>query len=212
MLHPAGMLLVLVAVLLTPISAMAASGLPPTITMVPDAAGPGSVVEVSGIDFPARQLVEIQLDSAAGRSDLAVLMTTEEGYFRSFVELPADITAGSWELRATALDGSSAGYAFDAASAATVDATGAAGSNVEAGLSVRRGNSGTDIMVMLVLAALLAAIGGGAAYAWREVRGEHVEPGMAAGSDPIWSLAGSDDTGPELLAPPDPERGAVRGS
>jgi hypothetical protein len=210
-LHSMVLLLVLVAMLASPVAAAASSGLPPTITMDPSSAGPGSVVEVSGIDFPSDQLVEVQLDTAAGRSDLALLITTDAGYFRTFVELPADVSAGWWELRVTALDGASAGYAFDAASADTVDVSSASQASSAAGLSVRRGNTGTDIMVMLVLAVLLAAVGGGAAYAWREVRGEHTEPGMGAGADPIWSLAGSDDPGPELIAPTQPDLGALHG-
>jgi hypothetical protein len=200
-LHSMVLLLVLVAIMAGPVAATS-SGLPPTITMDPSSAGPGSVVEVSGIDFPVKQLVEVQLDTAAGRSDLALLITTDDGYFRTFVKLPADVSAGWWELRVTALDGASAGYAFDAASADTVDVTSAYQASSAAGLSVRRGNTGTDIMVMLVIAVLLAAVGGGVAYAWREVRGEHTQPGMGAGADPIWSLAGSDDPGPELVAPP----------
>jgi hypothetical protein len=208
--HSNVLLLVLLAVLASPLAALASSGLPPTITMDPAAAGPGSVVEISGIDFPAKQLVEVQLDSAAGRTDLALIVTSDAGYLRAFVQLPADLEAGSWELRATALDGSSASHAFDAASAQTVDASGASPASAEAGLSVRRGNTGSDIMVMLILAVLLAAVGGGAAYAWREVHGERVQPGMGAGSDPIWSLAGSDDRGPELTAALDPEWDTLR--
>jgi hypothetical protein len=205
------LLLLLVASVAGPVAANSPSGLPPTISMDPTSAGPGSVVEVTGIDFPSQQLIEIQLDTAAGRSDLAVLITTDDGYFRKFVELPADVSAGWWELRVTALNGVSASHAFDAASADTVDVTGASEAASAAGLSVRRGNTGSDIMVMLVLAVLLAAVGGGAAYAWREVRGEHMQPGMGAGTDPIWSVAGSDDPGPELIGSNQPDLGALHG-
>ncbi len=184
------MLLALVSLLVTPVVAMASSGLPATITMRPAAAGPGSTVEVTGIDFPADQLVEVQLSTSAGSSDLAVVMASDEGYFRSFVPLPSDTPSGLWELRAVALDGTTASHAFDAASAAVVDAARAVNLSAEASLVGRSGNSSTDIMVMLVLAVLLAAVGGAAAYAWREVHSEGRQPGMGAGDDPIWSLAG----------------------
>lgn len=183
-------LLALVSLLVTPVIATASSGLPATITMRPAAAGPGSTVEVTGIDFPADQLVEVQLSTSAGSSDLAVVMASDDGYFRSFVPLPSDTPSGLWELRAVALDGTTASHAFDAASAAVVDAARAVNLSAEASLVGRSGNSSTDIMVMLVLAVLLAAVGGAAAYAWREVHSEGRQPGMGAGDDPIWSLAG----------------------
>ncbi len=116
---------------------------------------------------------------------------------------------GRWELSATSLDGSNAVHVFDAATADIVDASRRLAASAEAGLSGSRGNSSTDILVMLVLAVLLAALGGGAAFAWREVRGETSQPGMGAGDDPIWSLAGAGDGTLELTAADEPEWGAT---
>ncbi len=207
---PALLMLVVVSLVVTPVVAMASSGLPATITMKPAAAGPGSTVEVTGIDFPGDQLVEVLLFTSAGSSDLAVIMASDEGYFRSFVTLPSDTPAGLWEMRASALDGTTASHAFDAASAPTVDAAGAVTLSAEASLAGRSGNSSTDIMVMLVLAVLLAAVGGAAAYAWREVHSEGRQPGMGAGDDPIWSFAGGSVMTNEsvVMVEEDPDRSA----
>jgi len=52
------------------------------------------------------------------------------------------------------------------------------------------GNSPADIMVLLVFAFLIAAVGGAGAYVWHQTRTGGAQPGMARGEDPIWSGAG----------------------
>jgi hypothetical protein len=205
-------ILALVALVLTPAAALAASGLPASVAMEPAAAGPGSTVEVTGIDFPPGKLVEVKLESAADDRDLAILIADEKGYFRTFVGLPDDVPAGAWVLRAVSLDGSSADHAFDAATAGVVDASLGLATGAEASLSGGRGNSSTDILVMLILAVLMAALGGGAAYAWREVHGATVQPGMGAGDDPIWSVAGAGDASVQVTASDAPAWGDKRDS
>ena len=192
--------LALVALLLTPAAVFAASGLPASVAMEPAAAGPGSIVEVTGIDFPAGKLVEVKLGSAADDRDLAILIADENGYFRTFATLPDDVPAGAWVLRAVSLDGTTAGHAFDASTAEVVDASLGLVAGAEASLSGGRGNSSTDILVMLILAVLMAVLGGGAAYAWREVHGATAQPGMGAGDDPIWSVAGASDASLQVTA------------
>ena len=44
--------LALAVLMLAPSAVVASSGLPASVAMEPDSAGPGSVVEVTGIDFP----------------------------------------------------------------------------------------------------------------------------------------------------------------
>jgi len=52
---PTVLALTFVALLVTPIAAMAASGLPATVAMNPESAGPGTTVEITGLDFPSGQ-------------------------------------------------------------------------------------------------------------------------------------------------------------
>lgn len=197
--------LVLAALLLAPGLALASSGLPPSVTMQPTSAGPGATVEVTGIDFPGDQVVVLDAVTADGSEDVAVLITAEAGYFRELVTLPGSLPAGGWELRATALDGSTASYAFQATTGAEgLPGTGSTAST--AALGGNRANS-SDIVVMLIIAILLAALGGGAALAWREVHTDRLQPGMGAGDDPIWSTAG--DIGIELTASGDPDWGTL---
>ena len=46
---PALLMVTLLALLATPVAMFAASGLPATLTMTPDVAGPGQQVEVTGL-------------------------------------------------------------------------------------------------------------------------------------------------------------------
>lgn len=200
---PTVLALAFVALLVTPIIATASSGLPATVTMNPSVAGPGSIVEVTGIDFPDDHVVTIELGTIAGSVDVAVVKTAEGGYFRELVTLPAEVAPGSWELRATAIDGASASHEFQAVAGVLADAS-APLPVAEAGLT-SSSNSGTDIMVMLVLAVLLAALGGGAAYAWREAHADGQQAGMGTGDDPIWAGAGGGGTTLELTASDDPD-------
>ncbi len=202
---PTVLALAFAALLATPIVALAASGLPATVTMSPESAGPGSTVEVTGIDFPASQFIELQLDTAAGSSDLAVFVSAEGGYFQEFVTLPADVPPGAWELRAIALNGSQATYGFQAVGGVVTDASAPQAITAEAGLTVSGGNSSSDIVVMLVIAVMLAAVSGGAAYAWREVHANGAQPGMGTADDPIWNAVASDGATHEQTAAADPD-------
>ncbi len=201
---PAVLAVAFAVVLLIPVAASAASGLPATVTMTPESAGPGSTVEVTGIDFPGGQLIELQLGTAAGSSDLAVFVSAEGGYFREFVTLPVDAPAGAWDLRAIALDGSQAAYGFQAAEGVVTDVSVPQPLTAGAGLTASSSNSSSDIVVMLVIAVMLAALSGGAAYAWREVHANGAQPGMGTADDPIWNAAGSDGATHQLTAADDP--------
>jgi hypothetical protein len=55
-----------------------------------------------------------------------------------------------------------------------------------------QGNSASDIIVMLIIAFLIAAVGGALTYAWYQTHGALRQPGMGAGDDPIWSNAGDE--------------------
>lgn len=219
----------LLGLLLGHATAAARSGLPATITMHPPAAGPGALVEVVGIDFAGGVPIVLELarptvspDGPAAETgqaadlpaetELAVIVATEGGYFRELVRLPADMTLGWWELRASAVDGLTASYAFEAGGHAqaarggstTSGSTPATSTATRAAIAGSRGNSGADIVVMLIIAVMLAAIGGGAAYAWREVHALTTQPGMGAGDDPIWSSGGLEELAPGLTASGEP--------
>jgi hypothetical protein len=187
---PTVLALAFVALLVTPIAAMAASGLPATVTMNPESAEPGTTVEVTGLDFPVGQPVQLQLTTTAGAIHLGTATTTDGGYFQEAVTLPLDAPAGFWELRATGADGSVAVHIFEAGEVATAlvgdAAAAAAGETEEAATS---GNSASDIMVMLIFAVLIAGVGGGIGYVWYQSKLGDAQPGMSAGEDPIWSGA-----------------------
>lgn len=179
----------LVALILTPMAAMAASGLPSTITMSPESAGPGTAVEIVGVDFPGGQALELQLTTTAGPVLLAQTTVEDGGYFRQNITFPADIAPGFWELRATAANGTAAVHIFEAAgaavSAAVVTATSA---------SPATGSGAIDgtLITLVVLALLIGGIGGASFYVYQQIRHPHVDPGMASGDDPIWAGATGD--------------------
>jgi hypothetical protein len=200
---PSVLALSLVALLLIPVVASASSGLPATVTMYPETAGPGEVVEVAGLDFPGRAPVEVQLTTAAGSVLVATATAAADGSFRELVTLPADRPDGLWELRASAAGDSLATYTFDpsapAIGAGTDRSTTTAGS----------GNSTTDVLVLLVIAVVLGAIVIAGMFAWRQVRGDGAHTGMGTGDDLIWS-GGSRDATPELTATDEPYWKAVK--
>ena len=199
-----GMLLAMAALLVMASTAVAASGLPATVSMDPASAEPGSEVEVTGLDFPSGQAIELQLTTTSGPVHLATVTTEEGGYFRQSVTLPTDVAPGPWELRAIAPNGMVAVHSLEAgtAPAAVHPADEAAGdpatettgdpateSTVATATdqTTPRGNSAADIMVMLVFAVLIAAVGGAFVFAWKQTHGSTRQPGMGAGDDPIWS-------------------------
>ena len=205
---PSLLALTFVALLALPISTVASSGLPATVTMNPGSAAPGATVEVRGLEFPALAVVELHIATSAGLVHLVDTVTADNGYFREVVTLPPDAPAGAWELRANASDGSTASYRFDsAAGAATSSGAGASDAASAAG----PGSPGADLVFLLVIAALLAAVGGSLAYVWREVRGGDRQPGMGAGDDPIWSGTTSPEAPLELTAVEDPAWTAAHG-
>jgi hypothetical protein len=176
----------LVALILTPMAAMAASGLASTITMSPESAGPGTAVEVVGIDFPGGQPVELQLTTLAGPVPLAQTTVQDGGYFRQNITFPADIAPGFWELRATAADGTAAVHIFEATGAVVT------ASIVEPTSGAQAAGSGSvdgTLITLIVLALLIGGIGGASFYVYKQIRHPHVDPGMAAGDDPIWAGA-----------------------
>ena len=171
-----------VALLVSPIAAMAASGLPATIAMDPESAGPGQTVRVSGLDFPGEQAVELELSTPSGDRFLGTAITEAGGYFSERVTLPGDAETGTWELTASTADGTTVSYGFSAGAAAPPREEVPAETVVASS-----GNSPSDIAVMLVVAVVLAAIIGGVGYVYLQAKSGHLQPGMAAGEDPFWS-------------------------
>lgn len=179
-------MVVLVALMVSPIVASAASGLPATIKMDPPTAGPGEAVVITGTGFPASAVIELELVTPATEHALGLTVAQDGGYFSTRMTLPADAEPGSWRLVASSPDETTASYAFNsgpAAPAAAIDTstTGAA----EPALS--SGNSLSDIVVMLVIAVLIAGAIGGVAYVYYQLKLAGRQPGMAVGEDPIWS-------------------------
>jgi hypothetical protein len=170
----------------------AASGMSAAIGMEPAAAQPGGEVEVIGLDFPTGQAVELEVATAAGPALLAIVTVAEGGYFRHPVTLPADAPGGAWELRATAADGTTAVHAFQAGPAQAMVGPVAPRADSAPEATTTQGNSASDIVVMLIIAFLIAAVGGAIAYAWYQTHGALRQPGMGAGDDPIWSNAGDE--------------------
>ena len=192
------------ALLVMASAAVAASGLPATVSMDPASAEPGSEVEVTGLDFPSGQAIELQLTTISGPVHLATVTTEEGGYFRQSVTLPTDVAPGPWELRAIAPNGMVAVHSFEAGTAPAavhpVDEAAGDPATETAGdpatettvatatdQTTPRGNSAADIMVMLVFAVLIAVVGGAFVFAWNQTHGSTRQPGMGAGDDPIWS-------------------------
>jgi hypothetical protein len=190
--------LAFVALLIAPFAVAASSGLPPTITIEPSEADPGAAIEVIGLDFPGRAVVELELGSSAGPMALGAATTDESGYFREAVTLPAELAPGTWEVRAVAPDGSAASGTFRAGTMAAPEAPAPAIAENET--VTRSGNSGTDIVFMIVIAFLIAGVGGGTALAWHLVREDSFQPGMSAGDDPIWSGGEADEQETALMA------------
>ncbi len=112
---PAALALTFATLLLLPALTLAAS---PTISMYPEAARPGSTIELTGTGFPPDHVVELQLATPDGTSPLATTATGPDGGFRQILALPLSATEGAWEVRATAVDGTSAALTFAVASAA----------------------------------------------------------------------------------------------
>ena len=56
---PSVLALTFVALLIVPLTAAAASGLPATLSMNPASAAPGATVEVTGLEFPGLEVVEL---------------------------------------------------------------------------------------------------------------------------------------------------------
>lgn len=188
---PSVLALTFVALLVIPFSAQAASGLPATITMKPEAAGPGAQVEVVGLDFPAGQGIELQLTTTAGVVPLATTTAEEGGYFRQLLTLPADVAPGFWELRATGSNGAVAVHIFEAG--AVTPAAAAAVATASAGVADPGSSSaGVNMLVLLVLLLLIGGIGSAAVFVYYQTHRSDQDPGMAAGDDPIWGGAPSD--------------------
>ncbi|CAN5574189.1 hypothetical protein BH24CHL9_BH24CHL9_16110 [soil metagenome] len=189
---PTLLLSVALAVMLHALAASAASGLPPTITMSPGQAGPGSEVEVLGLDFPAAVEVDLLLTTTAGPVALGTATTGEGGYFRQPVTFPAEIAPGFWELRATAPGGAIAVTIFEAEAPGAV--AGVQGEAMVAAAAESLPSSGAlidpNLAVVLVLILLLVAVGGCATFVWYQTHRREGEPGMSTGDDPIWSGAG----------------------
>jgi hypothetical protein len=185
---PSVLTLTVVALLVTPALALAGSGLPATVTISPQRAGPGERVEVTGLDFAPGQTVELTLTTTAGSVPLGSVAPEAGGFFRQLVMLPADVAPGFWELRATAPDGTVAVHIYETAGALPEAATAAAAStSVEAG-----GTSGADLLVLLIVLGIIVGVGGAVAFVWYHVHRKDQHPGMSAGDDPIWGGAPGD--------------------
>jgi hypothetical protein len=195
---PSVLALSLVALIAVPVVTLAAS---PTISMYPETARPGSTVELTGTDFPPEHVVELQVATPDGTSPLATTATGLEGGFRQILALPLSATEGAWEVRATAVDGTSSTLAFTVASETVVEEPIAAVAATVAAEEAGSGNTSGDIAVMLIIAVILGAVAFGVMVVYRQIKDES-PPGMGRGDDLIWG--GGSPAGPEQTATEEP--------
>ena len=177
---PSVLALTLVSLLLVPLTVVAQS---PAISMYPETAGPGSTVEIAGIDFPPERVVEVQLATPDGAVPLTTATTSPEGDFRQILALPLGVPEGAWELQATAADGTTSTFPFVTSPDAAVDAAAAAQAATAA--PAASGNSSGDIALMLIIAVVLGGLAFGGLVVYRQIRDES-PPGMGKGDDLIW--------------------------
>jgi hypothetical protein len=194
---PSVLLVTVVVLLAVPLAAAAQE---PAVSMSPESVGPGTTVEISGSAFPAGSAVKLQLTTPDGMQQLATVTTGPDGAFRELVALPLGATKGAWQLQAIAVDGTTSGLTFDTASEAADAATGPAAAT-EPAPTVRSGNTGGDIAVLLIIAVVLGGIAFGGVMVLRQRR-EDSPPGMGKGDDLIWG-GGSADA-PERTATDEP--------
>ena len=176
---PSVLALTLVSLLVVPLTALAQS---PVITMYPETAGPGSTVEIAGIDFPPDRVVEVQLATPDGTVPLTSATTSPEGDFRQIMALPLGVPEGAWELVATAADGTRSTFGFVTSPDAAVGAAPAAS---PAEVQPSAGNTGGDIALLLIIAVVLGGLALGAMIVYRQIR-DDAPPGMGKGDDLIW--------------------------
>lgn len=194
---PSVLALTLVSLLLVPLATLAQSGAP-AISMYPETAGPGSTVEVTGIDFPPERVVEVQVMTPDGTVPLTTATTSPEGAFRQIVALPIGAPDGAWELQATAADGTTSTFPFVTAGDVAVVADLAADT---APTEASAGNSGGDIALMLIIGVVLGIVAFAAMVVYRQVKDES-PPGMGKGDDLIWGGGTAD--GPAQTATEEP--------
>lgn len=168
-------------------AASAASGLPASIAMNSEDAGPGSVVEVVGLDFPPEGTIQLQVTTTAGPVLLGTTEATSGGYFRHPVTLPADVEPGFWELRATGPGGVTAVHIFEAGAIAPVAAAAAPAAATSSSSLID-----PNLVVTLVMLLLLIVIVCAAVFVYGVTHRPAGQKGMPVGDDPIWSGAGSD--------------------
>ncbi len=197
---PSVLALTVVSLLVIPLAAMAQSGAP-AISMYPETAGPGSTVEITGIDFPPERVVEVQLATPDGTQPLTTATTGAEGDFRQILTLPLAITEGAWELRATAADGATSTFAFVTSPDAAVDAKPALSAAGSAATATPEGNSGSDTALMLIIAVVLGGLALGVMVVYRQIR-DQSPPGMGKGDDLIWG--GGSPATPQQTATDEP--------
>lgn len=179
-------------VIVLPVTVGAASGLPPTVTLLPDPAGPGMAVDVSGLDFPASGEVRFHLITTERIVPLGATRASDTGTIRTSVTMPTDLPIGVWELRATGPDDAVAVRLFKAIEPPPPVDPAAAGEGDPAAEGTAShastpASGGSDLLVILIVLGVLGAVVTAAVVAWRIVRrGDH-QPGMPAGDDPIWS-------------------------
>jgi hypothetical protein len=181
------LVLALVALSYPLAAASAASGLPATITMTPDNAAPGTVVEVVGLDFPPEGTVELQVTTTAGPVALGTTTATSGGYFRQAVTLPTDVEPGFWELRATGPGGVAAVQIFEAGAAAGVADTGVAPVAAASAPLIDPNLVVTIVLLLLLIVMVCAAV-----FVYGVTHAQPRKGSLPVGDDPIWSGAGGD--------------------
>jgi hypothetical protein len=171
--------------------------------MYPETARPGSTIELTGAGFPPDHVVDLQLATPDGTTPLATTATGPDGGFRQILALPLSATEGAWEVRATAVDGTSSTlvFAVAAASAAADGAPVAAPAATVAAEEAPGGNTSGDIAVLLVIAVVLGGVAFGAMVVYRQIKDES-PPGMGRGDDLIWG--GGSAEGPAQTATDEP--------
>lgn len=180
---PSVLALVSVSLLVAPMVTLAQA---PAISVYPEDPRPGSAVEIVGIGFPAEHVVELELTTPDGTVPLATAATDTEGRFSHMAALPFSATEGAWEVRASAVDGTTSTFGFtaasDASAAGVVESAPVTG---PAPVEAPAGNTSGDIAVLLIIAVVLGGLALGAMVVYRQLKDDS-PPGMGKGDDLIW--------------------------
>ena len=102
---PAAAGLAAAALFLFAVSTTAAHEGGPRLLLEPNRINPGGVVLVRGEDLGLDEPLQLSLVGEVGRVELAAVTTDGEGHFTVAVEVPADVSAGTYAFETTLSSG-----------------------------------------------------------------------------------------------------------